>query len=603
MRRLFSGGGGGYGSGAAPPGAPELPEGAQQELAKAFFDEDRKALHSGMRLLFTNQIAEAETAFKAGFLSPGGTIKPPLPSYARDTRASYAFPYALSAMFRGLASLENEQLGDCLTRLQTCKEICDSSPEWIGNKLLKGIVALSLGVVEMSLERYGRGAVHIVQGWWLLRGVEEEVNAFDGKERIEVRSLMQLVVGAIEVAVSSLPPTLLRAAKFVGMKGDMQNAKELMWRCYTEEGLLAPVAALFFGIFLIEVKPSIGVPPTAEEQQTVRNILEWGDKNFEGSCFFLMVDAAMKTQNRDLAGCAAAIDKLEPLVTTYPAFSLLVHWTRGRNSLLQREWDAAGQHYEAAIDVHVKVQRRSWIPCMAFIAGLCYGAGGDTTKRDALWGVVMKYKAMKKKNWRAEDLQAFKFTEIVMQRPPENHDIEILYLLKRMSQLRGTPKDAAKAITMSLHARMTGFSPDDAARAWVLQAEFHRLDGDVENVLRCTDEAVALSERLSPGMGEIAVMPEVWLTRVAACITAGRLAEAAASLEKITASMLKPLSKEDRMDMDFRKNAVRQWLVDTEGGGGQVQFQASEGQDDDFQSAGDEEEEIDTLEDFLDDKK
>merc|ERR1719330_1633071 len=97
-------------------------------------------------------------------------------------------------------------------------------------------------------------------------------------------------------------------------------------------------------------------------------------------------------------------------------------------------------------------------------------------------------------------------------------------------------------------------------------------------------------------------MPEVWLTRVMACIAAGRLKEAAASLEKINGGLLKPLSKEDRMDMDFRKNAVRQWLVDTEGDGGSVTLAPSEGQDEDFQSADEEEEggeDLGTLEDFL----
>jgi len=270
--------------------------------------------------------------------------------------------------------------------------------------------------------------------------------------------------------------------------------------------------------------------------------------------------------------------------------------------MLTRRWLAAGEHFEAAIDVHVKVNRRSWVPCMAYIAALCYASAEDNTRRDALWGVVMKYKAMNKKNWRAEDLQCFDMTEAMIANPPANPDIELLFLLKRMAQTRGVPADSARAMIGNMQSRMPDLKPDDAARAWLLQAEFHRLDQNVDNVLRCTDEAIALSGSLSPLMGKMAVMPEVWLTRVVALITVGRLTEAGENLEKIDSGLLKPLTKEDRMDFDFRKSAVRQWLVDTKGGAGAAQSQSEDPADEDgFLSAGEEEEaeEPGKLDDFL----
>merc|ERR1712232_341343 len=115
---------------------------------------------------------------------------------------------------------------------------------WLGNKLNRGVICLSLGLVELTMQRYGKGAAHLGQGWWLLRGVEDEVHAFRGPERIELFSIMQCVCGTIESAAASLPSGLLRAAKFVGGKGDVKHANDLIWHCYNEDGIMAPVAAL-----------------------------------------------------------------------------------------------------------------------------------------------------------------------------------------------------------------------------------------------------------------------------------------------------------------------------------------------------------------------
>jgi len=397
----------------------------------------------------------------------------------------------------------------------------------------------------------------------------------------------------IEVVVSSLPPALLRAAKFAGMKGNMEHARDLIMTCYTEEGFLAPVAALFLGFFYVDVKPGIGVPPTEDDMRTVHDILKWSDEQFPGACFFLMVKNGLHTQNRDLEGSEACLDQLEPLVSTYPAFSLLVHWTRGRNAILARRWTAAGEHWEAAIEVHAKVNRRSWVPCMALMAGLCHAAGGDATRRDALWAVVMKYKAMNKKNWRAEDLQAFEQTAALVASPPANADLELFFIMKRMAQMRGTPPDHARAIIGNWKMRLPDFAPDDAARCWLLQAELHRLDKNVDLVLRCTDEALALAGGLTPRMARVGVLPEVHLTRAVSLASAGRLEEAARALDRLDGGLLKPLSKEDRMDFEFRKSAVKRWINDTSeetGGGGAAEGEAGEDEAA-FESAGEEEEE------------
>jgi hypothetical protein len=202
---------------------------------------------------------------------------------------------------------------------------------------------------------------------------------------------------------------------------------------------------------------------------------------------------------------------------------------------------------------------------MAMFAGLAYAAGGDNTRRDALWGVVMAHKAMKKSNWREEDVQAFEMVDSYTATPPPNPDIEILYILKRMAQLRGTPKESAASLVADLKERTTGFVPDDAARALLIQAEMFRVDGETDSVLRCTEEALSFKGSLSPRMLRDGLLAEIWFTRSVACIAVGRFDEAKVSLNEINKDLMKPMSKADRMDFDFRKVAVGAWLVDTEG--------------------------------------
>lgn len=111
---------------------------------------------------------------------------------------------------------------------------------------------------------------------------------------------------------------------------------------------------------------------------------------------------------------------------------------------------------------------------------------------------------------------------------------------------------------------MSGLGPDETAQARLVQAELFRLDGETDSVLRCTDEALALAEKLSPRMAKMGILPEIWFNRSVALIAADRLSEAKKSLREINGNLMKPLNKQDRMDFDFRKNAVSSWLMETE---------------------------------------
>ena len=173
---------------------------------------------------------------------------------------------ALVAMLRGVASLANDQLDDCLARLQEADRLARFDCNWVGRKVVRGVCTLMIGCVQCMMMNPVKGVWNVLRSWQWIRCLQTEALQYDacGTEVLcqschapqrpawatcimhmhmymyhvtacavcvracawavqVVRSSALFALGAFNIIISLLPPKLMRAASYLsGFQGDRQ---------------------------------------------------------------------------------------------------------------------------------------------------------------------------------------------------------------------------------------------------------------------------------------------------------------------------------------------------------------------------------------------
>ena len=56
-----------------------------------------------------------------------------------DLRGAFALNYALASVIRGVASMANDQLDECMARLQAADALACLDCEWVGKPVVRGV--------------------------------------------------------------------------------------------------------------------------------------------------------------------------------------------------------------------------------------------------------------------------------------------------------------------------------------------------------------------------------------------------------------------------------------------------------------------------------
>ena len=134
-------------------------------MAEAAWEATVAKLREGTRLYLTNDFSAAETLFKEGM----GVEAPAAPVAigddeneedndaaeeendsleARDVRGAFALQYAIVGLMKGVASLANDQLDECLARLWEADRLAALDTPWVGKKVVRGVCTLCAGIVQ-----------------------------------------------------------------------------------------------------------------------------------------------------------------------------------------------------------------------------------------------------------------------------------------------------------------------------------------------------------------------------------------------------------------------------------------------------------------------
>ena len=138
------------------------------------------SIREGTRLYLTNDFAAAEALFKRG---AGNEVAAATNAKedeedeeetrdtieTRDVRGAFALQFAVVGLLRGVASLANDQLDECLSRLWEADRLASLDTPWVGKKVTRGVCTLVAGVVLCLQQNLVRGVYNILRSWQWIR--------------------------------------------------------------------------------------------------------------------------------------------------------------------------------------------------------------------------------------------------------------------------------------------------------------------------------------------------------------------------------------------------------------------------------------------------
>jgi hypothetical protein len=311
-------------------------------------------------------------------------------------------------------------------RLLQADQLASESDAWVGQAVVRGICTLQVGFVQILQRSYMKGVFNVLRSWTWVKRLKSEALDFIGPEREVVRSVSLLTLGAFNIILSLLPPSLAKAGSWVsGFDGDRQGGLDMIRACWEEDGLTAPWAAITWLLFTLDTKTLLNEPQTAEDFATCQEILEWADKKYPRSIFFKMAESDLAACRLDMARAAVLNEEIEANLGGLRAMKWVVLYKKGVFNLINAQWTAAGESFRESLSVYVEAGRRSMVPFMGMYTALCFetalehlaasdeaGSAGVAeslrTQAKEMWDLIAAHGAMDTSNWGKQDFVGFR---------------------------------------------------------------------------------------------------------------------------------------------------------------------------------------------------
>ncbi|CAK9023892.1 Tetratricopeptide repeat protein 39A (TPR repeat protein 39A) [Durusdinium trenchii] len=459
----------------------------------------------GIRLLFTNDFQKAEETFREGSQRERPRIRPANDS-TRDTRGVFALIYTMVSFMFGLLSFANDQLDECLTRVWTAESLLLEDAPWVGQKMLLGMVYLIAGVVQAAKNAWLKSGVNLVRSLRYIKDFEEGLH-FSGREAHFVRSFAGFVMGLFNLVLSMLPPQMLRVASRAGgrtLQGSRTDALELLHQCYVQDGIMAPFAVLVLLCYNIWIKTYLGEAITDEDFAASKGFLQWASERYPSSAVFEFWQAELHVIRTEVREASECVERVHSVLAhlKLPAIDSFLEQKKAMFSLALLEWPEAASGFEESLAVSVARQRRSYVPTLSYLAGLCRVVSGQAAEARPNFERVQQYSKMRKRNWPPEDDLAFaKVKEFGPSSctTPRRALLELVEIsMLKIHVLHTMPGEEKRRLKEKLLEEHEGEAAEEAARGLLFAAEISRLQGAFEEARRFGAQAQQLLPKLGP---------------------------------------------------------------------------------------------------------
>jgi hypothetical protein len=152
----------------------------------------------------------------------------------------------------------------------------------VGIQLVRGVTLLFGGVIQLVQQSYVKAGINITKAWTIIKPASLEALDYSGPHASLVKSMGQFVLGAINLLVSTLPPSLISVVELAGFDGRREKALTFLRQCWKEEGVFGGFAALVLSSFTVYVRPFFFENLSNAESAELEEMLTWANKKFPG---------------------------------------------------------------------------------------------------------------------------------------------------------------------------------------------------------------------------------------------------------------------------------------------------------------------------------
>jgi len=395
----------------------------------------------GLKQIFNHQFEQAEANFLAHYRLPTGEIMPNPAHFKRDIRSAYALGHAVVSFILGVATFQKDQLDETLARVWTAQELSNVD-EFVGNKLMRILTWLVAGVIRVLKHQWIKCAYNFAYASRGILNVQQEALNWEGVEKDEVVSTIQIILGIFNLVISILPPTLVKVAQFVGFEGDRENAIFFLKKTWKSETVFAPLAAMVLLTYALELKQFLDIPSSKEDKVLCKEILEWSERDYKQSIMFNMMRSNLMFMNGDPLEACNILTSLEVHSKKLPALQLPIFWKNSLYQLVQMKFKEAKVYFGRCHEANKFGGRRSGGPRLVYLQGLCAGTNGEISQMDEAFSALKEYSLMQKTDWRPLDLLAMRKMKDYIKTKPE----PVLDLLEIMLLTVGFNKCTLEAV-------------------------------------------------------------------------------------------------------------------------------------------------------------
>ncbi|XP_024365205.1 uncharacterized protein [Physcomitrium patens] len=200
---------------------------------------------------------------------------------------------------------------------------------------------------------------------------------------------VKLGFGGFSLAISLLPPRVLRLLSVLGFPCDRAAGLDSIDQCLQGGGLRAPVGGVLLLSYHVILPSFFSIPQEREEHiASAERVLDILQTNFPDSFFLSFYKGRLERLQRNLTGSYESFQKLEKglnLTTDSKFFKLRHAWVYelGLSHMLQLEWQAAEKFWEEL------EQDSVWSKAFfAYLHGVCLAMSGEPKAAALRFGKV-----------------------------------------------------------------------------------------------------------------------------------------------------------------------------------------------------------------------
>jgi len=352
------------------------------EAVRAFM-EDMGKLQMGQKLLFINDFQGAESVFSSGVMRKRNGVGEK--EGLRDLRGAFALMHAFTAVLKGVASLADDQLAECLERLWNADALAAEEKEWLGRSLVRGLCTLMGGIIQCLQHNFIKGVFNVLRSWLWIKVLQSEGLDYKGKERQVIRSCALLTLGIFNLLLSMLPTSMLRTASVLsGFEGDRDAGLSMLIDCWREEGMFSPWGALVWAVYTVDTKSFLDETLSPSDEAMCIEIFTWARERFPNSVFFSGIEADFEACRKNVQLAKKIVEEAAPYASDLKALQWALSYKKAVYELTDLQFENAAGFFEDSLRVYVRVGRRSLVPFMAMYSALCYHVVADEKARSEL---------------------------------------------------------------------------------------------------------------------------------------------------------------------------------------------------------------------------